>query len=255
MLVCRLRLLKSAKLTLEDARLVGVTDRIGGMGGKPPKQQESPQQNQKKAAAAEGRPSDGSSSSSGDDGGSSEEEDPAHFSSGKGASAAVAGKGGKVPSAAAAGGGGGGGDGKLTEEQRQQVVDLLRKSRAGEVVHTKLLQHRATMGRRKAKRAAKLRRSIVPELTYAESKVPSHLEVVFLPHAPGTPYGGIFLFSQSARMVRPVRQLLGGGLELLGTLEQSNLDILCPDGGAGGSPGLEFTHAELAAGEGHTSWG
>jgi hypothetical protein len=49
-------------------------------------------------------------------------------------------------------------------------------------------------------------------------------------------------------MMRPVRHLASGGLELLGTLEQSNLDIHCPDGGSGGSPGLLFTHAETAAG-------
>jgi DNA-directed RNA polymerase I subunit RPA2 len=49
-------------------------------------------------------------------------------------------------------------------------------------------------------------------------------------------------------MLRPVRHLASGGLELIGTLEQSNLDIHCPDGGSGGSPGLTFTHAETSAG-------
>ena len=52
---------------------------------------------------------------------------------------------------------------------------------------------------------------------------------------------------QAARMLRPVRHLASGGWELIGTLEQSNLDIHCPDGGSGGSPGLSFTHAEPAA--------
>jgi hypothetical protein len=261
----RLRLLKSAKLTLEDALMVGVSDRVGGY-GKIPKQQQKQSGGAAAAAAGEGRP-EGESSSSSDDASSSsssEDEDPAHFSSGKRASqtapagkkskalplAAAAGAGKKpkaLPEAAAAGEART--DGKLTEEQRQQVVELLRKFRAGKVVLTKQLQQHAAMGKRKAKCAFKLHRSVVPEITYAESHLPSHLEVVFLPHAPGAPYGGIFLFSQSARMVRPVKQLLGGGLELLGTLEQSNLDILCPDGGAGGSPGLDFTHAELAAGE------
>jgi DNA-directed RNA polymerase I subunit RPA2 len=66
----------------------------------------------------------------------------------------------------------------------------------------------------------------------------------------GEPYGGLFLFTQSARMVRPVRHWAGGGgLELIGTLEQGTLDIHCPDGGTGGTPGLRFTHGELSASE------
>jgi DNA-directed RNA polymerase I subunit RPA2 len=52
-------------------------------------------------------------------------------------------------------------------------------------------------------------------------------------------------------MVRPVARLQGGGsgeeeLELIGPLEQAFLAVRCPDGGAGGSAGLAFTHAELA---------
>ncbi len=50
-------------------------------------------------------------------------------------------------------------------------------------------------------------------------------------------------------MLRPVRHLASGGLELIGTLEQSCLDIHCPDGGSGGSAGLAFTHAETGAGQ------
>jgi DNA-directed RNA polymerase I subunit RPA2 len=83
-----------------------------------------------------------------------------------------------------------------------------------------------------------------------ERWVPPDLEVAHLPHMMGHPYGGIFLFSQSARMMRPVRYWAGGGgLELIGTLEQATLDIHCPDGGAGGTPGVSFTHGELSPGE------
>jgi hypothetical protein len=54
-----------------------------------------------------------------------------------------------------------------------------------------------------------------------ERWVPADLEVAHLPHLMGHPYGGLFLFSQSARMMRPVRYWAGGGgLELIGTLEQ-----------------------------------
>eukprot|EP00798_Chlamydomonas_sp_ICE-L_P010691 gene10691-12383_t len=98
----------------------------------------------------------------------------------------------------------------------------------------------------------------VIELTHTEQQIPSHLEVVHIPHETGGVYPGIFIFSQSARMIRPVRQsarmirpirqVKSGALEFLGTLEQSNMSIRCPDGGAGGSSGLNFTHEELHAG-------
>jgi hypothetical protein len=87
------------------------------------------------------------------------------------------------------------------------------------------------------------------QLSKSEQWVPAHLEIAHLPHQVGQPYGGVFLFTQSARMARPVRYWAGGGgLELLGTLEQSTLDIHCPDGGPGGTPGLRYTHGELSAG-------
>lgn len=60
-----------------------------------------------------------------------------------------------------------------------------------------------------------------------ERWVPPDLEVAHLPHMMGHPYGGIFLFSQSARMMRPVRYYAGGGgLELIGTLEQVGRGIV-----------------------------
>lgn len=77
--------------------------------------------------------------------------------------------------------------------------------------------------------------------------VPAHMEVAFVPYAPGGTYPGVFLFTQSARLIRPVTNLRTGMVELLGSLEQHNMAIRCPDGGAGGSPGLVFTHAELHA--------
>lgn len=49
-------------------------------------------------------------------------------------------------------------------------------------------------------------------------------------HIPFTHNGvfpGIFLFTHSARMMRPVRQLGSGRLELIGTLEQNNMAIRC----------------------------
>ena len=79
-----------------------------------------------------------------------------------------------------------------------------------------------------------------------EEEVPAHLEVAHIPFERGAPYPGIFLYSQAARMVRPVRQLVSGAAELIGGLEQHNMNIRCPDGGPGGSRTLKFTHEEFS---------
>ena len=57
--------------------------------------------------------------------------------------------------------------------------------------------------------------------------MPAHLEVAYVQFERGGPYPGIFLFSSAARMARPVRQLPGGSLELVGALEQAHLAIRC----------------------------
>ncbi|EFJ43848.1 hypothetical protein VOLCADRAFT_95925 [Volvox carteri f. nagariensis] len=84
-------------------------------------------------------------------------------------------------------------------------------------------------------------------LSPAEQDVPYHMEVVHIPPLVGGPYPGIFLFTQTARMIRPVVQLGSGRREMLGSLEQCFMSIQCPDGGHGGSPGLAYTHRELNA--------
>lgn len=43
-------------------------------------------------------------------------------------------------------------------------------------------------------------------------------------------------------MIRPVRQIASGAAEMIGTLEQNNMNIRVPDGGEGGSKRLKFTH-------------
>ena len=60
-----------------------------------------------------------------------------------------------------------------------------------------------------------------------ELLIPPHLEVVHIAYTQGGPFPGVFLFTGMARMVRPV---LHNGLaspELIGSLEQSTLDIRC----------------------------
>lgn len=61
--------------------------------------------------------------------------------------------------------------------------------------------------------------------------VPSTLEVALVPTGnPGAPYPGLYLFSVSARLIRPVIQRATGKTEMIGPLEQSFMDIACLDG-------------------------
>lgn len=90
----------------------------------------------------------------------------------------------------------------------------------------------------------------VVHLEGIENKVPADLEVAFLPYIKGGVYPGLYLFTNAARMMRPVQQLPSKAIELLGTLEQSTLLVRCPDGGASGadSGGIPYTHCETSTG-------
>lgn len=56
-------------------------------------------------------------------------------------------------------------------------------------------------------------------------KVPSTLEIAFVPRTQNGQYPGIFLFSAPARMMRPVYNLAARAVELVGTFEQVYLNI------------------------------
>ena len=58
-----------------------------------------------------------------------------------------------------------------------------------------------------------------------DQRVPSTVEIVFVPRIVGGQYPGIFLFARSARMMRPVLNLAAGAVELIGTFEQVYLNI------------------------------
>ena len=60
-----------------------------------------------------------------------------------------------------------------------------------------------------------------------EALVPPDLEVAHIPYERGGPYPGVIMFSAPARMVRPVLQMESGARELIGTLEQIDLNIRC----------------------------
>lgn len=83
------------------------------------------------------------------------------------------------------------------------------------------------------------------QLAENEGLVPSHLEVAYIPFEMGGPQAGLFLFTSAARMMRPVKQNSSKAPELIGSLEQYNMSIWCPDGGTGGSKNLDFTHSEF----------
>lgn len=62
------------------------------------------------------------------------------------------------------------------------------------------------------------------------SKVPRTLEVALIPISEaGSPYAGLFLFTGTARMVRPVLQRATGKTEMIGPMEQAFMDIACLD--------------------------
>jgi DNA-directed RNA polymerase I subunit RPA2 len=83
--------------------------------------------------------------------------------------------------------------------------------------------------------------------SYSKTKVPWHLEILYVSYKREETYPGLFLFTQDARMIRPVLQLPSKELEYIGPLEQQFMDIACPDNNNKGSPGLKFTHIEIDA--------
>ncbi|KAK3135668.1 hypothetical protein QOZ80_5BG0421940 [Eleusine coracana subsp. coracana] len=85
----------------------------------------------------------------------------------------------------------------------------------------------------------------------AASGIPEDLEVGYVPLSLGGAYPGLYLFTNPARFVRPVRNLISlpdgkQNIELIGPFEQAFMEIKCPDGGAGGRNELfPATHEEI----------
>ncbi|KDN44902.1 DNA-directed RNA polymerase I polypeptide 2 [Tilletiaria anomala UBC 951] len=66
--------------------------------------------------------------------------------------------------------------------------------------------------------------------TEGQRGVPLDLEIGLVPLSHGGQYPGLYLFSNRARMMRPVKFLYNGKLDLVGPFEQVYLDIACqPD--------------------------
>ncbi len=63
--------------------------------------------------------------------------------------------------------------------------------------------------------------------TEGQHGVPLDLEIGFVPTSHGGQFPGLYLYSNRARMMRPVRFLYNGKIDLVGPFEQVYLDIAC----------------------------
>nr|CAB3499265.1 unnamed protein product [Digitaria exilis] len=85
----------------------------------------------------------------------------------------------------------------------------------------------------------------------AHSGIPEDLEVGYVPLSHGGAYPGLYLFTNPARFVRPVKNLFSPpdgkqSIELIGPFEQAFMEISCPDGGDGGRKEMfPATHEEI----------
>ncbi|KAI1921534.1 DNA-directed RNA polymerase I subunit RPA2 [Ophidiomyces ophidiicola] len=59
------------------------------------------------------------------------------------------------------------------------------------------------------------------------AKLPTELEIGYIPNSNGGQYPGVYLFSQSARMYRPVKYLPLDKLDYVGPFEQPFMEIAC----------------------------
>lgn len=73
-------------------------------------------------------------------------------------------------------------------------------------------------------------------------RIPKYTEIAFFPRTEGGPYPGLYLFTSPARMMRPVLDLQTKKIELVGTLEQTYLNIACLESDI--VPGVT-THREI----------
>ncbi|RLN39277.1 hypothetical protein C2845_PM01G38370 [Panicum miliaceum] len=145
---------------------------------------------------------------------------------------------------------------KIGKVNSQSGLDL--PQRDGMTIHAERLNfHRYISHFRSVHRGAafaKMRttsvRKLLPEIEetvnflrnlklLAHSGIPEDLEVGYVPLSLGGAYPGLYLFTNPARFVRPVKNLFSvpGGkqsIELIGPFEQAFMEIRCPDGGDGG---------------------
>ena len=84
----------------------------------------------------------------------------------------------------------------------------------------------AFIGWLSAKRAKKVAQSLRYEKALKFSKIPETVEICLIEYSnKPTQYPGFYLFTESARMMRPVLQISSGNIEMVGTFEQMYMDI------------------------------
>ncbi|OJJ45405.1 hypothetical protein ASPZODRAFT_70020 [Penicilliopsis zonata CBS 506.65] len=78
-------------------------------------------------------------------------------------------------------------------------------------------------------------------------QIPLELEIGYVPNSNGGQYPGIYMFSQSARMYRPVKYLALEKLDYVGPFEQPFMEIACLESDlvAGVSTHIEFTPTNI----------
>ncbi|KAI8873354.1 beta and beta-prime subunits of DNA dependent RNA-polymerase [Ramicandelaber brevisporus] len=90
------------------------------------------------------------------------------------------------------------------------------------------------------KRARQIAESLRYWKVKGEKDIPLDLEIGYVPLSEGGQYPGLYLFSHPARLIRPVRYLATGDVDLVGPFEQAYMEIACLDRDA------YTTHQELA---------
>jgi DNA-directed RNA polymerase I subunit RPA2 len=75
-----------------------------------------------------------------------------------------------------------------------------------------------------------------------KNNIPRELEIGYVPNSSGGQYPGVYMFSQSARMYRPVKYLASDKLDYVGPFEQPFMEIACVESDL--LPGLS-THIEF----------
>ncbi|KAJ5809512.1 DNA-directed RNA polymerase I subunit RPA2 [Penicillium pulvis] len=80
-----------------------------------------------------------------------------------------------------------------------------------------------------------------------KNNVPLGLEIGYIPNSNGGQYPGIYMFSQSARMYRPVKYLALDKTDFVGPFEQPYMEIACLESDliAGLSTHIEFTPTNI----------
>ncbi|KAJ1554770.1 hypothetical protein HK096_001765, partial [Nowakowskiella sp. JEL0078] len=79
--------------------------------------------------------------------------------------------------------------------------------------------------------SAKLAKKVADTLRFWKVEgthgIPLTLEIAFVPPSNGGQYPGLFMFSQPARMMRPVKYIATGKTDMIGSFEQVYMDVAC----------------------------